>query len=100
LRVCFVGQKSAKAREQLSAFPHTETIELIDEVPKPDSLQIMRNADAVLVINEIALNRYLPGKLYEYLAMGTPVLVYGDGGEVATLIKRFDAGCVVPIDSV
>jgi hypothetical protein len=60
----------------------------------------MRSADALLVINKPSLNRYLPGKLYEYLAVETPVLVYGDGGEVPSLIRRFDAGCVVATGDV
>ena len=100
LRLSFVGQKNRRAKELLAAFPYQETLELVDEVPKPEALQIMRAADALLVINETALNRYLPGKIYEYLATETPVLVYGDGGEVPALIRRFDAGCVVAAGDV
>jgi len=95
LRLTFVGQKSPRAREHLAAFPCQEVIEQIDQVSKPDALHVMRTADALLVINDEALHRYVPGKVYEYLAMETPILVYGSGGEVADLVRRFEAGCVV-----
>jgi len=95
LRLIFVGQKNHRAKALLAAFPFQGNLEQIDEVAKPEALRMMRSADALLVINEPALHRYLPGKLYEYLATETPVLVYGDGGEVPALVRRFDAGCVV-----
>jgi glycosyltransferase involved in cell wall biosynthesis len=73
---------------------------VIDEVPRPQALGIMRQADALLLINDAAFARYRPGKLYDYLAMGTPILVYGSGGEMATVVEQFEAGCVVPAGDV
>jgi len=95
LRVSFVGAKSGRACKQLADFPYRDVLELIDGVPKPAALKIMRSADALLIINDTTLHRYRPGKLYDYLATEIPVLVYGEGGEVAELVRRFDAGYVV-----
>lgn len=50
----------------------------------------------LLLINEPGLARYRPGKLYDYLAAGRSVLVFGEGGEVADLVRALDAGMRVP----
>ena len=83
LRLTFVGLRSAAADRALRAFPYQGLLAVMDEVPRPQALAIMRQADALLLINDTTFARYRPGKLYDYLAMGTPILVYGSGGEVA-----------------
>lgn len=95
LRITFVGQKSPGAREQLAAFPYQENLELLDHVSKPAALAVMRSVDGLLLLNDVGMHRYRPGKLYDYLAMGTPLLVHGDGGEIAALVRRFDAGRII-----
>ena len=61
---------------------------------------MMRKARALLIINEPDLSRYIPGKLFDYIASRTPVLVYGDGGEVARIVRELGAGFVVQTDDV
>jgi glycosyltransferase involved in cell wall biosynthesis len=100
LRLTFVGLRSDATERRLRAFPHQRTLEVIDEVPRPQALAIMRQADALLLINDATFARYRPGKLYDYLAMETPILLYGSGGEMATVVDRFEAGCVVPAGDV
>lgn len=95
LRIYFVGQKSAASRKALSAFPHPELIVQIGQVRKSEALAIMRSMTALLLINEKALWRYLPGKIYDYLGSETPVIVFGAGGEVAQLIEATCAGVIV-----
>lgn len=56
----------------------------------------MRKSRALLILNPLSLNRYIPGKLFDYVAAGSPILVYGSGGEVARVIDELDAGRVVP----
>jgi glycosyltransferase involved in cell wall biosynthesis len=56
---------------------------------------MMEEADALLLINEPRLERYLPGKLYDYIAAGTPILVYGEGGESADLVAELRVGSVL-----
>jgi glycosyltransferase involved in cell wall biosynthesis len=94
LRLTFVGRRGAAADRALRGFRFQSVLEVIDEVPRPQAMTIMRQADALLLINESALERYRPGKVYDYLAMETPILVYGSGGEVAKLVRELDAGYV------
>jgi glycosyltransferase involved in cell wall biosynthesis len=100
LRLSFVGRRSDATERALRAFPYQGLLEVIDEVPRPQALAIMRQADALLLINDPTFARYRPGKLYDYLAMETPILVYGSGGEMAAVVNQFDAGRVVPAGDV
>lgn len=96
LHLRFFGQKSECALEQVKRFRFQEILELIDVVPKPEAFQAMRDANALLILNTPLFERYMPGKLYEYLASGTPVLVYGRGGEIGHMVAELDAGPVIP----
>jgi hypothetical protein len=95
LQIVFLGQKSEIALSQLNGFPYPRMIALYDQVSKPAAAEMMRAAGALLLINEPRLNRYLPGKLYDYIASRKPVLVFGTGGEAARLITLLQAGQVI-----
>ena len=92
----FIGQKSPSAQQQLDAGVTGVSIELVAQVPKCEACRLMTESRGLLLINGPSLERYIPGKLYEYVAAMRPILVYGEGGEVASLIRELDAGFVVP----
>ncbi|MBM4226924.1 MAG: glycosyltransferase family 4 protein [Gammaproteobacteria bacterium] len=94
----FIGKKSPAALKALSEFPFPEALRLVDHLPKPEALAAMQSADALLVLNPPALARYLPGKLYDYLAMRRPLLVHGEGGEVQELVELHHAGSIIASD--
>jgi hypothetical protein len=96
LRLKFVGKKSPEDIEQLSQFAHPELLESIDHVPKPAAIRLMKESAALLLFNGPKFERYLPGKIYDYLAAGPPLLVFGEGGEIGALVKRLGAGLLVP----
>lgn len=95
-RLTFLGRTSQEAKVLLDTFPHRDVLEVLDERPKPEALACMRDADALLMINEPRLSRYRPGKLYDYISMKTPVLVFGRGGEVDRVVSELGAGITVP----
>ena len=56
-----------------------------------DMLQTVINADYLLV--GATEKRHLPGKLFEYLRSGNPVIAFGDDNpEVSLIIKKCNAG--------
>jgi glycosyltransferase involved in cell wall biosynthesis len=95
LQIVFLGQKSTLALDQLNAFPYPRVIELQDQVSKSAAAEMMKAAAALLLINEPRLNRYVPGKLYDYIASRTPILLYGTGGESARVVSLLQAGQVI-----
>lgn len=96
LRLRFIGSKGEEATRQLASFPHQELLESMDPVAKKTANSMMKSSDALLLLNPPPLERYRPGKMYEYVAAGRPILVYGTGGEVGDLVTRLNAGFVVP----
>lgn len=91
----FVGTRTTRAATMLAEFKHRWMIRLDGQVPKPEALRAMRSASALLIINEPELARYIPGKLFDYIASETPILVYGDGGEASQIVGHLDAGVVI-----
>jgi glycosyltransferase involved in cell wall biosynthesis len=96
LKLRFVGQKTRLALTQLREFAHPEILQLRDQVPRPSALQEMDRSAALLLLNYDKFERYIPGKLYDYLASGRQIILYGDGGEAAAILRELQAGFVVP----
>lgn len=95
LRFRFVGYKPPASAAALAAFAWPKMIESVDPVPKSEASRLMRDSAALLIMNAPSLHRYIPGKLYEYLAAGPPIIVHGSGGEVGSLVERLEAGHVM-----
>jgi len=100
-RICLrlVGNRSENAMAQLSDFPFQDTLEILDHVPKPVANQMMRASSALLILNNDDWARYRQGKLYDYLAAGPPILVFGANGEMAELVTKLQAGVIVPANN-
>lgn len=96
LKVKLIGKKRPSVIEQLNDFPFQEAIEQIEHVPKTEACQIMQQLDALIILNPPTIGRYIQGKLYEYIASGTPILVFGEGGEMAAIVEELQAGVIVP----
>ncbi len=95
-RLRIVGRRTPQVERQLECFAHHEVLEVLDLVPKHTAVRLMRSSTALLLLNPPAMERYIPGKLYDYIASRRPVLVFGEGGESATIVRRLDAGVVIP----
>jgi glycosyltransferase involved in cell wall biosynthesis len=63
---------------------------------------MMAEADILLLLisNTAAWKGNYPGKLFEYLASGKPVLLVGPEGEAADLIRSTGSGLFIPADDV
>lgn len=95
----FVGSSSINIFKLLCGFNWSnEVITVHDYVSKPIANRLMMDASALLIINNPILSGWLPGKLYDYLAAGPPILVYGCGGEIQKLVTSLNAGITVPMD--
>ena len=96
VQVKFIGYKRQSALDRLREFPYPDALELIDQVPKSEACHMMQSVDALLILNPPGIARYIQGKLYEYIASRTPILVYGEGGEMAEIVNKLGTGTVVP----
>lgn len=95
LKMVFVGSVSPgikKEIEQNGLLPHTEYKGFL---PYTEMIKVLENANYLLVC--ATEKRHVPGKLFEYLRIGKPILAFGDDNEeVNSIIKNANAGMVVP----
>jgi glycosyltransferase involved in cell wall biosynthesis len=96
--VRFVGDFRPGDREFLDSLELGDRVELIDYVPRRESLRLQRDSDALLLLIPEAGGRgrgVLSGKVFEYLAAERPILaVVPPDGAAAQLIRDADVGVV------
>lgn len=93
--VRFLGMISPAETKRLERFAYPEVIEMAGLVPLAQALRQMREADALLLFHDDRMARYLPGKLYEYLASGRPIILCNDDGESKRVVEALDAGWAI-----
>ena len=70
------------------------TLEFVPRMPRRAVLQEMASASALLALQP-ATTVSIPGKLYEYVALGKPILAICEEGETADLVRRSGLGVAV-----
>ena len=101
LRVAFTGRLPDRFRQLVAEMGLTGVIEDTGHLSQPDFLALMADADLLLAINYDEFATLIPGKIYEYWAMGgAPVLLLSCQGAASDLIARHDIGLTAPMHDV
>ena len=76
LRLDFYGHCDANSMRQIREFPWKDVAAFHGRVSRADSLRAMREADVLLLIQNVAeySAETIPSKVYEYLMAGSPIL--------------------------
>jgi glycosyltransferase involved in cell wall biosynthesis len=94
-----VGKVSEQVQQQVEADPWLQAhIHFAGYVPHHQVFEFYANTDALVLILTDTKNAKgnIPGKLFEYLATGLPVLALGDPqGDSASLLSDAGAGAVL-----
>ena len=101
----FVGDFRAADHEWLALqAPLAGRVEIIPFVSRRLALELQRDSEALLLLIPDSDGRgrqILSGKVFEYLAAERPVLaLVPPDGAAAELLRRFDAGPIVPPDDI
>lgn len=97
----FYGWRARGVRRAAEALLRPGTLQHVDRIAHTDALRVMRSSSVLLanVPNEQATH-WIPGKIYEYMAAGRPVLFIGpEDGDAAVILREASAGEVVPNDA-
>lgn len=92
IQVSFIGRRSPYAESIIRSFPYPHNLNIIDHLPKQEANRRMQQADILLLIATPELARYLPGKLFDYIAARRPVLVFGAPGESSKMVENLGVG--------
>lgn len=81
----------------LARFPYPDVVRSIGFVPHAESLALMRQSDVLLVLEDqtTVADTILPGKIFEYLQSGRPVLTLANEGTMRDVLTRLNAGPIV-----
>ncbi|AMA72027.1 glycosyl transferase family 1 [Aneurinibacillus sp. XH2] len=74
-----------------------DIVDIQGNLPHKKALEMMKGADVLMLIGDTAPGSgvYIPGKLYEYMAIGHPILALSVEGESTEIIRKFHLGEVV-----
>lgn len=100
-RIRFLGSVAMKGLDLLAACKHLgleRVVEFRASVPRAQSLAAMASASALLLLQP-GHTVSVPGKLFEYLATGRPILAVAEEGEISEIVRSSGVGVsVVPGD--
>jgi glycosyltransferase involved in cell wall biosynthesis len=91
----FVGTISEKNRELIRSSIHDESVEFISNVIHSKAIEYMMSSTVLILIIPLHKSNksIVTGKLFEYLAVGRPILCIGPpDGDAAEIIKKCRSG--------
>ncbi|QRG69274.1 glycosyltransferase family 4 protein [Brevibacillus choshinensis] len=73
-----------------------QIVRVLGNLPHKEALGLMKGADVLLQIGDVSADAgaYIPGKLYEYMGIGNPILALNKAGEATEIIEKFRLGQV------
>lgn len=95
LRLLWVGTVRPRQRALIGELDTAGLSRTVPQLSRADAQRLMHRCSLLLLIVNEDMDRYRPGKLYSYLASGTPILVYGSDGESGGIVRSLAAGMVV-----
>lgn len=104
IKFIFVGTKDSKESIFFEKNIFNNLIDNIGFLSYEKTLEKMIQSDLLLCLeenNKIVARRYIPGKIYEYLASRTPIIaLVSEGGEAASLIRKTNSGIIIPPEDI
>jgi glycosyltransferase involved in cell wall biosynthesis len=98
LRIVFVGTVGPGIRHSIKEAGLENRTEYKGFLPYQTMIEELGAASYLLVC--ATEKRHVPGKLFEYLRSGKPILAFGDSNEeVKTILSETHAGMIVPLAS-
>lgn len=97
LRLRFIGRFGEEVHEMFRRFPYAGVIDVEGYMPHAESIRQLLLSDALLLVVDTTGDsaEIVPGKVYEYIGTGRPVLaVAPEEGAIADLMRETGAGLV------
>ncbi len=100
LQLVLAGRLDRSERELIDSFRLGELVHHVGHLTRAQSIKLQRRADALVLLTAPDLVWELPGKVFEYMGSGRPVLALAAGNEAARVVGETGIGWTVPPDDV
>ncbi|MDO9460534.1 MAG: hypothetical protein Q7N95_10520 [Alphaproteobacteria bacterium] len=94
-QISVVGSQPPEVISQTKSSPLGSIVVFEPQLPITDVITRLNSGRIGLIIVTKDFERYIPGKLYYYLASDIPILVFGAPGETKNIVEELDAGIFV-----
>jgi glycosyltransferase involved in cell wall biosynthesis len=102
IEVRLIGSVDFSVKEAAGKFNVLEYVKFESQISRKESLQLMRRSQLLLLLLNKADNAQgrIPGKLFEYMRAGRPILCFGPAGcDVENILKETNAGINIQYDN-
>lgn len=100
LRLVLAGRLDAAEAELIEAAGLDGIVEHVGQLSRADALALQRSADALVLLSSATLAWELPGKVFEYLGAGRPILALAHDNDAARFVEETRLGMIVHPDDV
>lgn len=101
LTVAFTGRLPETYRHMVENMGLSNVVKEVGHLPRDEFVHLMRAADLLLAINYENWATIIPGKIYEYWAVGgPPILLLDRRGAAQSLVEQYELGITAPPDDV
>jgi glycosyltransferase involved in cell wall biosynthesis len=104
LELVLVGEPSARDEALIASSPLRERVRVLGYRSHAESVEWMRSADVLFLPLHTPLDGgpalVVPGKTYEYLGSGRPILAMGPPGDMRRFVRELNCGIAIDGDDV
>lgn len=101
LVVAFTGHLPQAYREMVEEMGLSDVVKEMGYLPGDEFMRFLKSADLLLAINYDEFSTLIPGKIYEYWAVGgPPILLLSCQGAAEDLVEQYELGMVARPDDV
>ena len=98
LQLVLAGRLDRSERELIESFALGDLVRHLGQLSRAEAIALQRRADALVLITAPNLVWELPGKIFEYMGAGRPVLALASGNEAARVVAETGIGWTVAPD--
>lgn len=93
LKMVFTGRLPEAYQEMVREMGLTDTVQEVGHLPQPEFIKLLKGSDLLLTINYDGFATLIPGKIYEYWAVGGPsILLLSVPGAASNLLDQYGLG--------